>query len=68
MAKRARRLSRLGSSMTLEQMDHLVAEWVQSAEGKEQLQATQESARKAAEKVISDAMVDAEQLRQAVTL
>ena len=54
--------------MTLEQMDRLVAEWVQSAEGKEQLQATQESARKAAEKVISDAMVDAEQLRQAVTL
>lgn len=54
--------------MTLQEMDRLVAAWAASPEGKKQLKATERSARAAGEKVISDAKVDAAQLRQAVTL
>ena len=54
--------------MTLEEMDRRVAEWVSSPQGKEQLQETQRAARAAADRVTSDAKIDAEQLRQAVTL
>jgi hypothetical protein len=52
---------------TIKEMENLVDAWVASAEGTKQLLATKETARIAAEKVTSDAQVDAEQLRQAVT-
>jgi hypothetical protein len=68
MEEKARINNSLSSGMTLEQMDRLVAAWVESPEGKTQLRAIQELARKSADKVISDAKVDAEQLRQTVTL
>lgn len=55
------------SDVTIDEMEKLVEAWVSSKEGTEQLLATKESARIAAEKVTSDAQVDAEQLRQAVT-
>jgi len=52
---------------TIEEMSKVVEAWVSSNEGIAQLLATKESARIAAEKVTSDAQVDTEQLRQAVT-
>jgi hypothetical protein len=52
---------------TMDEMEKLVEAWASTKKGTEQLLATKESARVAAEKVTSDAQVDAEQLRQAVT-
>ena len=56
------------SAASGDEMAKLVEAWVSSTEGTKQLLATKESARIAAEKVTLDAQVDAEQLRQAVTL
>jgi hypothetical protein len=68
MAKKSNKSNRLPPEMTLEEMDRRVAAWVSSPQGKEQLQETQRAARAAADRVTSDAKIDAEQLRQAVTL
>jgi hypothetical protein len=57
-----------GSAATIDEVARQVEAWVSSTDGTKQLLATKESARIAAEKVTSDAQVDAEQLRQAVTL
>lgn len=54
--------------MTLAEMDRLVADWVSSPEGEKELLKIQRAARQAADQVMSDAKVDPEQLRRAVTL
>lgn len=56
------------SAVTISELEKRVEEWVSSTEGAAQLLATKDSARIAAEKVTSDAHVEAAQLRQAVTL
>lgn len=54
--------------MTIGEIEKLVEAWVSSKEGIAQLLATTDSARVAAESVVSDAKIEPEQLRQAVTL
>jgi hypothetical protein len=50
------------------EIDKRVEAWVSSKEGTEQLLAAREAARRAAKKVLSDAEVQPDQLRKAVTL
>lgn len=52
----------------LEEMDRLVADWVNSPQGQRELAATQRDARAAADKVLRDAVVTSEQLREPCTL
>jgi hypothetical protein len=55
-------------SVSITEMEKRVEDWVASREGAEQLSATRESARAAAERVLSDAQIEPEQLRQAITV
>ncbi len=50
------------------EIEKRVNAWVSSKEGTEQLLAARESSQRAAERVLSDAEVQPEQLRKAVTL
>lgn len=68
MAKKSKSFSSLRVEITLAEMDRLVAAWVSSPEGQRKLDAAERAAQAAADQVMSDAKVDPEQLRRAVTL
>jgi hypothetical protein len=68
MPKKARISNQLRVEMTLAEMDRLVAVWVASPDGQKKLAAAARAAEAAADQVMSDAKVDPEQLRRAVTL
>lgn len=54
--------------MTLEEMDKLVAEWVNSPKGRRELEETKKAARAASDRVRRDATVTPEQMREPVTI
>lgn len=68
MSKKAQTSNLLRDQMTLAEMDRLATAWVSSPEGKRKLDAAARAGQRAVDKVMSDAKVDPEQLRRAVTL
>lgn len=68
MAKRSNTFSDLRVEMTLAEMDRLITAWVSSPEGQRKLDEAARAGQAAADQVLSDAKVDPEQLRRAVTL